>query len=45
MVDELFDILFKFVAIGGTIEYGYKAIKLLIKMYNTLKSPHKYKRK
>ena len=32
-MDDLFDILTKFVAIAGTIDYGYKAIKLLVRMY------------
>ena len=45
VVDDLFDILTKFVAIAGTIDYGFKAIKLLIKMYDKLKSPRKFKRK
>lgn len=45
MVDDLFDILTKFVAIAGTIDYGYKAIKLLVRMYEKFKSPRKRKLK
>ena len=45
MVEDLFDILTKFVAVAGTIDYGYKAIKLLVKMYEKLKSPRKRRRK
>ena len=45
MVEDLFDILTKFVAIAGTIDYGWKAIKFLVKMYEKLKRPRKFKRK
>ena len=45
MVDDLFDILTKFVAVAGTIDYGYKLLKILVKMYDKLKSPRKFKRK
>ena len=41
MVEDLFDILTKFVAVAGTIDYGYKAIKLLVKVYEKFKSPRK----
>ena len=45
MVEDFFDILTKFVAIAGTLDYGCKAIKLLVKVYEKLKSPRKFKRK
>ena len=41
MVEDLFDILTKFVAVAGTIDYGYKAIKLVVKVYEKFKSPRK----
>jgi len=45
VVEDLFDILTKFVAIAGTIDDGYKVIKFLVKMYDKPKSPRKFKRK
>lgn len=38
MVEDIFDILTKFVVIAGTIEYGFEGIKILVKMYEKLKS-------
>ena len=44
VVDDLFDILTKFVVVAGAIDYGFKAIKLLIKMYEKHKAPRKRRR-
>ena len=44
MVEDLFDILTKFVVIAGAIDYGFKTIKLLVKMYEKHKAPRKRRR-
>ena len=44
-MEDLFDVLTKFVAIAGTLDYGYKLIKFLIKIYQKLKVPRKFRRK
>lgn len=45
MVEDLLSILTGFVAIAGTIDYGYKLIKLLVKAYEKFKNPYRRRRK
>lgn len=45
MWDSLKEILGTFVIIAGTIDYGYKALKLFLKLYEKLKSPRRVRRK
>ena len=45
VVEDLKECLGTFVIIAGSIDYGYKLIKLLSKIYKRFKKPHTYKRK
>ena len=44
-MEDVKEVLATFVIIAGSIDYGYKLIKWLKKMYVELKKPRRYKKK